>query len=162
MIRLATPDDAKDICTIYNTYIENTTISFEETPVSVEQMQQRINAIGESFPWLVYTIDQQVVGYAYASRWKARSAYRYSVESTIYLSEQITGQGIGSQLYQALIAELKQTKAHSVIACIALPNAASIALHERIGFEKVAHFKEVGRKFDRWIDVGFWERLLAT
>ncbi len=162
MIRTATTADAEQICNIYNHYIEQSWISFEEKPVSIKQMQQRIKDISASFPWLVYAVDQQILGYAYASRWKTRSAYRYSVESTVYLSKQGIGQGIGSQLYVALIAELKETDAHSVIGCIALPNVASIALHEKIGFEKVAHFKEVGRKFDQWIDVGFWELILSV
>ena len=162
MIRTVTTRDAEQICNIYNHYIKHTCISFEESPVSIKQMQQRIKDISASFSWLVYEIDQQILGYAYASRWKTRSAYRYSVESTVYLSQQAAGQGIGSQLYAALIAELKETDAHSVIGCIALPNEASIALHEKIGFEKVAHFKEVGRKFDEWIDVGFWELVLSV
>ena len=162
MIRTATTADAEQICNIYNHYIKHSCISFEEKPVSMKQMQQRIKDISVSFPWLVYEIDQQILGYAYASTWKTRSAYRYSVESTIYLSEQATGQGIGSQLYAALIAVLKQTDTHSVIGCIALPNVASIALHENIGFEQVAHFKEVGRKFDHWVDVGFWELILSA
>ncbi|MCK5917651.1 MAG: N-acetyltransferase [Cocleimonas sp.] len=160
MIRIATTRDAEQICTIYNNYIEHTWISFEENTVSIKQMQQRIKDISASFPWLVYEVDQQVLGYAYASTWKMRSAYRYSIESTVYLSKQATGQGIGGQLYAALMAELKETDAHSVMGCIALPNEASIALHEKAGFEKVAHFKEVGRKFDQWIDVGYWELIL--
>jgi phosphinothricin acetyltransferase len=162
MIRTATTTDAEQICNIYNEYIEHTCISFEEKPVSIKQMQQRIKDIKTSFPWLVFEVDQQILGYAYASTWKTRSAYRYSVESTVYLSANAAGQGIGSQLYSALIAELKETDAHSVIGCIALPNIASIALHEKMGFEKVAHFKEVGRKFDQWIDVGFWELVLSA
>ena len=162
MIRLATPIDAEQICNIYNHYIKNSCISFEEKPVSIKKMQQRINDISTSFPWLVYEREQQILGYAYASVWKTRSAYRYSVESTIYCSQQAVGKGIGSQLYSALIALLKQTDTHSVIGCIALPNAGSIALHEKMGFEKVAHFKEVGRKFDRWVDVGFWALIFSS
>jgi phosphinothricin acetyltransferase len=159
MIRTATVADAEQICDIYNNYIENTIISFEQEPVSVSQMQTRITE-GASFPWLVFEEDQTILGYAYASIWKTRSAYRHSVESTIYISNQATGKGIGSKLYSTLITELRTTDAHCLIACIALPNAASIGLHEKVGFEKNAHFKEVGKKFGQWIDVGFWELML--
>ncbi len=160
MIRKATTTDAEQICNIYNYYIENTVISFEEAPVSIQQMQKRIKTISEAFPWIVFEVDQQILGYAYATLWKERSAYRYSVESTVYLSPQAVGQSLGTQLYKHLISQLKQTEIHSVIACIALPNMASIALHEKIGYKKVAHFKQVGRKFDQWIDVGFWELII--
>jgi phosphinothricin acetyltransferase len=160
MIRAATPIDAEQICNIYNHYIKSTIISFEENPVSVPQMQARIIEIGDSFPWLVFEKDQKILGYAYASIWKTRSAYRHSVESTIYLSKKATGEGIGSTLYSALITELKTTDAHCLIACIALPNTASIGLHEKVGFKKIAHFKDVGKKFEQWIDVGFWQQIL--
>lgn len=160
MIRAATPIDAEQICDIYNHYIENTIISFEENPISVPQMQARIIEIGSSFPWLVFEKDQKILGYAYATIWKARSAYRHSVESTIYLSKHARGEGIGSKLYSALIAELQTTSTHCLIACIALPNTASVGLHEKVGFKKIAHFKEVGKKFKQWIDVGFWEKML--
>ena len=102
----------------------------------------------------------QVVGYAYASRWKSRCAYRYSVETTVYLSSAATGKGFGSLLYEHLIAELRQRSIHSLIGGIALPNNASVSLHEKLGFEKVAHFKEVGWKFNQWIDVGYWELII--
>ena len=160
MIRTATPADAKQICAIYNNYIENTIISFEQEPVSVSQMQRRITEIGAYFPWLVFEENQTILGYTYATTWKTRTAYRHSVETTIYISNKATGKGIGSKLYRALITELRTTDAHCLIACIALPNAASIGLHEKVGFEKNAHFKEVGKKFGQWIDVGFWELML--
>ena len=111
-------------------------------------------------PWLVVEEDGAVLGYAYASKWKGRCAYRHSVESTVYLDPSKTGQGIGKPLYAALINALRMQRMHAVIGGIALPNEASIALHERLGFEKVAHFRQVGFKQDRWIDVGYWERLL--
>jgi len=160
MIRVATSADAEQICDIYNYYIENTMISFEEIPVSIAEMQARITEIGGTFPWLVFAKDQRILGFAYASRWKARSAYRHSVESTVYLSKQATGKGIGSKLYKRLIALLQTTDAHCLIGCIALPNEASVGLHEKLGFKKNAHFKEVGKKFGQWVDVGFWEKML--
>ena len=111
-------------------------------------------------PWLVAEQTDQVIGYAYASKWKERCAYRYSVESTVYLDPSFTGQGIGTKLYEALLAILQRNSIHIVIGGIALPNPASVALHERLGFNKVAHFKEVGYKFNRWVDVGYWEASL--
>ena len=90
-------------------------------------------------------------------QWKARSAYRFSVESTVYIDQNSIGNGIGSLLYKELLSNLKNSRIHSVIGGIALPNPSSIALHEKYGFKKVAQFKEVGIKFDKWIDVGYWQ-----
>jgi phosphinothricin acetyltransferase len=158
MIRDVQKDDATGICEIYNHYIENSIITFEEQAVSVSEMQHRIQETSSKFPWLVYEEHDAILGYAYASTWKSRRSFQYSVESTVYVSKTAAGNGIGSLLYQELITRL-QSPFHSVIAVIALPNPASVALHEKMGFEKVAHFTEVGRKFDRWIDVGYWELL---
>jgi L-amino acid N-acyltransferase YncA len=160
MIRPAMSQDAAAICAIYNHYIAHSIITFEETSVSADEMAGRIAEISASLPWLVCELDGSIVGYAYASPWKSRCAYRYSVETTVYLAESVTGKGIGSQLYSALLADLRGRSLHSVIGGVALPNAASVALHEKFGFEKVAHFKQVGWKFDRWIDVGYWELML--
>jgi phosphinothricin acetyltransferase len=103
-----------------------------------------------------------VVGYAYATKWRVRPAYRHSVESTIYLDQAFAGRGLGRVLYETLLDELRRRELHRVIAGIALPNEASVGLHEAIGFRKAAHFSEVGRKFGRWIDVGYWELKLPT
>ena len=161
MIRPVTGDDAKAICDIYNHYVENTTVTFEEQAVSVDDMAGRIREITSLYPWLVLEEEGRVVGYAYAARWKTRASYRYSVESTIYLDRGATGRGLGSGLYAALLAILRARPVHCVVAGIALPNPASVALHERLGFRKVAHFNEVGRKYDRWIDVGYWELIIG-
>jgi L-amino acid N-acyltransferase YncA len=160
MIRSATTQDAAAICGIYNHYVANSIITFEENPVSVDEMTSRIAEIGAALPWLVFEAESQIMGYAYASPWKSRCAYRFAVESTVYLAESAMGRGIGSQLYEALIADLRGKSLHSVIGGVALPNVASEALHEKFGFEKVAHFKQVGWKFGRWIDVGYWELML--
>lgn len=158
MIRPATEADAAAIAAIYNPYIADTVISFEEQPVSVEEMAGRIRDIlATGYPWLVMELDGGIVGYAYAGGWKTRAAYRYSVECTVYLDRGHTGKGCGKALYTALIGELKTLGIHSAIGGIALPNPASVALHESLGFRKVAEFHEVGYKFDRWIDVGYWE-----
>lgn len=161
MIRLATLSDAAAIADLYNYYILNTFNNFEEAALSAEDMQQRIGEVLNRFPWLVYESEQgEILGYAYATGWKSRCAYRNSVETSVYIRQGHLGKGIGKALYQNLLTRLKDLKIHAIIGGIALPNEASVILHERFGFEKVAHFKEVGYKFERWIDVGYWELIL--
>lgn len=158
MLRPATTADATAIAAIYNHYIAESIVTFEEEPVSPEEMARRITlTTGDGFPWLVWVKDGRMLGYAYAGRWKTRRSYRYSAEATIYLERTATGQGIGPRLYTALIDALKAMGLHVVIGGVALPNPASVALHEKLGFQKVAHFKETGWKFGKWIDVGYWE-----
>lgn len=123
-------------------------------------MAQRIADITSHLPWLVWEVEGVVVGYAYAAPWKARAAYRHAVESSIYLAPGATGQGTGSKLYEALVAELRKRGVHCIIGGAAVPNAASAALHERLGFSKVAEFREVGFKHGRWVDVCYWELVL--
>ena len=160
MIRTATLDDASAICDIYNHYIKNTIVTFEEEPLTSEAMQGRIEEITATLPWLVFENESNIVGFAYASRWNGRCAYRYAVESTLYLTPNAIGRGIGKQLYRELIDILKQQSMHSIIGGVALPNPASVALHEKLGFKKVAHFEQVGWKFNQWIDVAYWELIL--
>lgn len=160
MIRSATLDDAARISEIYNHYVLHSTVTFEEQVVPVGEMRQRIAEVLDGLPWLVWIENGVIQGFAFSSKWKVRSGYRHSVESTVYLAEGATGKGIGSTLYEALLAALRQRGLHTVIGGIALPNDASIALHEKLGFKKVAHFREVGWKFDKWIDVGYWQLLL--
>jgi L-amino acid N-acyltransferase YncA len=161
VIRQAVPTDAEAIARIYNHYIRDTVITFEEEPVSCSEMAERIAEVSSaSLPWLVAEQDGTVLGYAVASKWKGRSAYRFSVETTIYLAPNCLGRGIGTRLYQPLLKQLKDLRLHVAIGGIALPNAASLALHEKLGFRKVAEFAEVGFKFRRWIDVGYWQLTL--
>lgn len=161
-IRPATLDDAAHICAIYNPYVNTTTISFEEAPVNEAEMAGRITDVSAGgLPWLVLEMDGAVAGYAYATKWRARPAYRHSVETTIYLDPSATGQGHGLRLYRALLDELRTRGLHTAIAGIAQPNARSVVLHERLGFRKVAHFGEVGLKFGGWVDVGYWQLSLA-
>ena len=101
-----------------------------------------------------------ITGYAYATKWKARSAYRFAVETTVYLADGLARQGLGSRLYEELFGLLKERQIHAAIGGIALPNDASVALHEKFGMRKVAHFEQVGFKFGKWVDVGYWERFL--
>jgi L-amino acid N-acyltransferase YncA len=162
VIRPAVMSDTEAIARIYNYYILNTIVTFEEQAVSALEMAERLKAVeAASFPWLVSERANQVVGYAYAGKWHGRSAYRYSAECTVYVDPAARRQGIGTALYNALFALLRNKPIHAVIGGIALPNEASIALHEKFGLKKVAHFKEVGFKFNRWIDVGFWQVVLV-
>ena len=162
MIRSATPDDAPAICAIYNRYVLGSTITFEEQEVTDAEMRTRIDEVLRSLPWLVWDADGTLGGYAYATKWRVRSAYRFSAESTVYLAPEFQRRGIGRKLYTALLGQLRARGLHRVIGGIALPNAASVGLHEALGFRKTAHFTEVGFKFDRWIDVGYWEFDLSS
>jgi phosphinothricin acetyltransferase len=160
MLRAAQPTDAAAIAALYNHYILHTTITFEMAAVTEAEIVGRLAAVQPALPWLVAERDGALVGYAYASPWRTRAAYRQSVETTVYVDRNHGHGGIGSALYAALIAELRSRSLHALIGGISLPNAASVALHEKFGFRKVAHFEQVGRKFDRWLDVGYWELIL--
>jgi len=162
-IRLAKLPDSSAIARIYNNYITNTTITFEEVPIARQVFEERLAALlSAGLPWLIIESGGKVVGFAYASPWKDRRGYRFSVETSIYLEPDYLGGGLGTLLYRSLLDELRQRGVvHSLIGGIALPNEASVRLHEKLGFKKVAHFSEVGYKFDRWIDVGYWQLLLS-
>lgn len=162
IVRAATDEDAAEIARIYNYYVENTVITFEELAVSASEMSVRVAEVQhQGLPWLVAELGDEVVGYSYASKWKARSAYRFAVETTVYLKQGIQGQGIGKQLYGALLPILKSRGIHAVIGGAALPNPASVALHEKLGFEQVATFRQVGFKHGRWVDVAYWQLILT-
>jgi phosphinothricin acetyltransferase len=124
-------------------------------------MALRIRDVTAGFPWLVACEDGVVKGYAYAALWRPRSAYRYSVETTVYVDRECMGKGIGTRLYTELLRRLPPLGVHSAMGVIALPNDASVALHEKLGFRKAGHFREVGLKFGRWIDVGCWQLILG-
>ncbi|NHZ98445.1 GNAT family N-acetyltransferase [Massilia sp. CCM 8734] len=157
-IRDAAAGDAAGIVSIYNHFILTTSISFEEESVSQQAMASRIADIqGGALPFLVLTDGDTITGYAYATKWRVRHAYRFAAETSIYLLPGHGGKGHGAALYTALLARLAEAGIHMAIGGIALPNPASVALHEKFGFNKVAHFSEVGFKFGRWIDVGYWE-----
>lgn len=163
MIREANESDFASIAEIYNHSIMHTTISFETAPVTAEEMGNRVEAKQDAgFPWLVYESEKTVYGYAYAGSWNSRCAYRSSVESSIYLRHDAMRQGIGTRLYSDLLERLKTLGMHTVIGGIALPNPGSIRLHQKLGFEKVAHYRQVGFKFDQWIDVGYWQLLFDS
>jgi len=162
MIRPVKPQDAQDIANIYNHYVKNTVITFEEDCIDSNEMLKRIEKVSDvNLPWLVIEENDMLVGYAYATPWKARSAYRFSVEATVYLSPTQQGKGLGTQLYQALLEELKQKPIHSVMGGITLPNPASVALHEKLGMKQVAHFHQIGKKFNQWLDTGYWQIIIG-
>jgi L-amino acid N-acyltransferase YncA len=148
------------ICGIYNHYVRETVVTFEETPVAEHEMAQRIVDVTARLPWFVWEQGGAIQGYAYATAWKPRSAYRHSVESTVYLAPAATGRGIGTELYRALIDDLRGRHAHCVVGGIALPNVPSVALHEKLGFKRVGQFGEIGWKFGQWVDVGYWQLVL--
>jgi L-amino acid N-acyltransferase YncA len=173
-IRAATTADTARVAAIYNDYVAETVITFETEPVGVDAMAERIyKVIAAGLPYLVAEDPllaedgrpDAVLGFAYAGPFRERAAYRHSVESTVYLAGGARGRGVGSMLYAELLQRLREIPAsasihapvHRVYAGIALPNAASVALHEKFGFVQVATFGEVGFKFGTWIDVGFWE-----
>ena len=158
MIRDAKPSDAQAVADIYNHYIRHTIVTFEVDEVTESEMATRIADVQNSYPWLVLEDQGTVIGYAYAARWHHRCAYQHTAESTIYLHPEHTRQGQGTKLYTALLDRIAALPIHVIIAGIALPNDASVAAHEKFGFEQVAHFKQIGRKLGRWIDVGYWQK----
>ncbi len=161
LVRPATVADAAAIADIYNHYVRETVVTFEEEAVDADEMARRIGeGLAESLPWLAAGVDGVVVGFAFASKWKGRCAYRFSVEVTVYLAPDQGGRGLGSRIYEHLLPLLKEQGIRTALGGIALPNDASVALHEKFGFEKVAHFRGVGFKQERWVDVGYWQRTL--
>jgi L-amino acid N-acyltransferase YncA len=162
-LRKADVNDAAAIAAIYNQYVNDTIITFEEAAVDTEEMARRIADVSSKrLPWYLAAEQDRAVGYAYATPWRSRSAYRFSVEVTVYVAPGHTGRGVGTRLYTVLLDALRDGGFHSAIAGIALPNPESVALHERLGFEKVARFKRVGFKMNRWVDVGYWQLMLDT
>lgn len=153
MIRKVTLADAPVITSIYNRYIEETTISFEEAPLSESEMAERIREISASFPYYVYEVDGQIAGYCYAHKWKERAAYGHTLETTIYLAPRYLHHGVGTLLMKRLIDDCRKAGYRALIACITGGNEASIGLHRSLGFEQVSHFKNVGMKFGKMLDV---------
>jgi phosphinothricin acetyltransferase len=159
-IRAATPQDAAAIAAIYAPHVLTGTVTFEVEPPDARAMRARMAAGEGLYPWLVVTNGDSeggVIGYAYATRFRDRPAYRYVVETSIYMTDASRGQGAGRLLYEALIDTLRAQGFVHAIGAIALPNDASIRLHEAAGFRRAGVYREVGFKHGRWIDVGFWQ-----
>jgi len=161
VIRYANSDDAKAICAIYDHYAKNTIVTFADQALPVYMLRNRFSTATIKYPVLVCEQDRWIVGYTMVRPWKSRPAYRYSAEVGIYLDPEAVGRGLGSQLYRELLRLIQGSGLHSLIAGIALPNAASVVFHEKFGFQFVGRFEDVGYKFGRWIDVGYWQLVLG-
>jgi len=156
-IRPVNLDDAAQVAEIYNYYILNTHHTFETEPLGIEETKERIAKIVDKFPYLVAEEDGKILGYAHAGRFKLRQAYEHTCEVMIYIRNEAKKRGVGTNLYMDLFDVLEETNIHVMIAGIALPNDSSVKFHERLGFTKAAHFKEIGYKLGRWFDVGYWQ-----
>ena len=160
LIRQVCKTDAAAIQAIYAPIVENTAISFEEVAPDIEEIATRIATISSNFPYLVAEEDDAVIGYAYASQHRVRAAYRHSVDVSVYIAKSGRRRGVGRQLYEKLLAELAAQRYHAAFAGIALPNEASVGLHQAMGFVPVGIYREVRCKFGKWHDVGWWQRHL--
>ena len=159
-IRLAKPSDARSLLDIYAPYVENTAITFEYEVPTIEDFAIRIEKTLEKYPYLVAEEDGVVLGYAYASTYYSRAAYDQAVELSVYVSQDARGKGVGSKLYDALEDLLDQMGYVHFLACISLPNEASLALHRKRGYQQVAHFPKIGYKFNRWHDIVWLQKSL--
>ena len=159
-IRKVTLEDAGAILEIYNYYILNSIVTFDEKEKTLEEISTKIKDTLKKYPWFVLEENGELIAFTYASQWKDKSAYDKSVEGTIYIRNKHEGKRIGTTLYTYLINYLQSNGYHSILGVISLPNEASVALHKKLGFDKVAHFKEIGLKFNKKIDVGCWQLIL--
>ncbi|MGT2907356.1 N-acetyltransferase family protein [Streptococcus dentiloxodontae] len=160
-LRMAVADDAAQLLAIYSYYVENTSITFEYETPSLEEFQARIRTILEKFPYIVAEEDGKILGYAYASSFKERAAYDWTVEWSVYLDKEARSKGLGQKLYDKLTALLRQQNVVTIEACITYPNEKSIRFHQKNGFKEVAHFNKVGYKLGKWHDVVWYEKTLC-
>jgi phosphinothricin acetyltransferase len=156
-IRLATADDGEGVAAIYRPVVAGTAISFETTLPDRDEMARRIAETLPAYPWLVCDVDGRTAGYAYAARHRVRGAYQWSVDTSVYIAEDQRRRHIGRGLYTSLFAILAAQGYFNAFAGIALPNPASVALHEAMGFDPIGVYRRVGYKLDRWHDVGWWQ-----
>ena len=162
LIRLAAAHDAGQVLAIYAPIVRNTIVSFETEPPSTDEMQGRIVEILAHFPWLVCERDGEILGYAYASKHRTRRAYQWSVDVSAYVHEQARRFGVGRALYTSLLKLLTVQGFYNAYAGIALPNPASVGLHEAVGFQPVGVYHAVGYKLGAWHDVGWWSLALQA
>jgi phosphinothricin acetyltransferase len=162
-VRQAEERDLGQLNNIYNRYVLETHFTFDLEPMTIEARREWFEHHKSTGPHRVVVglSDSSVIGYASSGRFRPKPAYETSVETSIYLAPDAVGRGIGTRLYEELFKLLQGEDVHRAYAGIALPNQASIALHERFGFKRVAHFTEQGRKFDRYWDVGWYEKPLG-
>jgi L-amino acid N-acyltransferase YncA len=159
-IRDVTENDAIQIAGIYNHYIATSHATFELEPIDAPEMERRIaETVDKGYPFFVAEDNSSIAGYTYGRPFRPRPGYRHAVEVAVYIDPDRHRQGIGKQLYDRLLQRLFADGAHTIIATIALPNDASVRMHEQFGFIKAGQFREVGRKFGIWIDVGYWQLL---
>ncbi len=162
IIRAVSAEDIPGICAIYNHYIEQTAVTFETRTVPQGEMTARIARItGAGYPFYTALCGGEVAGYCNLHEFNSKQAFCRTAEISIYLHPDMQGHGLGSALMGRLIGGLDPEAFHTIIAGITLPNAASVAIHEKFGFKQVGYMKETGRKFDRWYDVGYWQLLLG-
>lgn len=159
-VRKIVMQDAPAVQAIYAPYVADTAISFEEVPPDVTEIEKRIAALLPQYPYLVAEEDGRVLGYAYACEHRTRSAYRASIDVTVYVAPGAHRRGVARCLYSHLLPAAAGLGYHAAFAGIALPNESSVGLHEAMGFEPVGIYREVGQKFGAWHDVGWWQRLL--
>ncbi|MDZ4795590.1 MAG: GNAT family N-acetyltransferase [Bacteroidota bacterium] len=157
LVRLATPADAAGILAIYAPYIEHTSFTFETEVPSIEAFSEKISTCLIQWPWLVCEVDGKIAGYAYATRYRERTAYQWCVESSVYIHDDFQKAGIGKILYRALFEILKRQGFNKVYAVINLPNEKSVAFHEKMGFDYFATYEKVGYKLGKWKNVGWWQ-----
>lgn len=161
LIKIATPDDAERLVEIYSYYVENTTVTFEYDVPTVEEFRQRIENTLKMFPYLVAEDNGLIIGYCYASPFKTRKAYGWSVETSIYVDKDSHSKGIGTLLYNKLEEYLKKQNIINTNAGISYPNDDSEAFHKKSGYKKVAHFEKVGYKLGKWVDVIWMEKSIG-
>jgi L-amino acid N-acyltransferase YncA len=159
-LRLAQESDAREVLRIYEPIVRDTAISFELAPPNEVEMRQRIRKVLLSHIWLVCEEGPRLAGYAYASRFRPREAYRWTAEVTVYVDSERRRRGVGRALYLSLLEALRVQGFLTAVAVIALPNEPSVKLHERLGFKAIGIFERVGYKLGRWHDVGWWQRTL--
>lgn len=157
MIRNVHIDDARQVLDIYNYYVTNTVVTFDLEPLSLKDFKERIIKISADYPFIVYEENNEILGYAYGSKFRPKPAYNHTVETTVYVKQGNHGKQIGTKLYKTLLPLLKEKNFHIVLGVLTLPNDASIKLHEKFGFKQVAFLKDAGLKFGNWQDVGFWQ-----
>lgn len=161
-LRAATAADAATLAAIYAPYVTDSIVSFETEPPSPDDFRARVEAAGDRYPWIVAVDDgDEPAGYSYATAFRARPAYRFVVETSVYLAPRALRQGIGERLYRSLLATLEAQGFAQAIGAITLPNPGSVALHQKLGFQPAGTYRDVGWKMGGWHSVSLWQRRLA-
>ena len=157
MIRPFEIKDIPELLDMYNHYVLHSTATFDIEPMSMAAFTEKLTRIDHDFPFIVLEENGELLGYAYGSKFRPKPAYNTTVESTVYVKHNTHRKKLGSLLYEDLLKRLKEANFHTVIGVLTLPNEGSVRLHEKFGFKQVAYLKQVGYKFDTWLDVGFWQ-----